>query len=403
MNGQTSGSILARIRSAVQPAWRSLLERLRRGNTGQALVMVTVMFMVLIGFAAIATDTGMLWMNRRSLQNSADAAALAGVQALPNDVGGATTAGCVYATEKNAVPGMVGKAGTTCGGKADLSILTTYFANDTIKVTAYKTINPIFGMAVGFGSVEIGATAKALVGSVGSACGVPLFQTEGLLTSGGVWGSSGVVLNKPTIMKTSDSASGNFLALQLPSGSSSASDFRNSLANGAACAAAGAAEYSGSATTNPGNMVGPLDQGMKDRETAWTAQGNCPSKIAGSYLRSDGNLWKFPLGTANNTQLTPSNCYRLIVVPVLDANISTINGSTSLPIKGFAMFYISNWCGNQSTPKVKAGSCDAPGEGTGLPVLKTGELWGYYVGFNASSEDYIGYNGLGTKVYALVD
>ena len=34
---------------------------------------------VLIGFVALATDTGLIWMNRRSLQNAVDAAALAGV------------------------------------------------------------------------------------------------------------------------------------------------------------------------------------------------------------------------------------------------------------------------------------------------------------------------------------
>ncbi len=120
-----------------------------RENTGQALVMVGLMMMVLIGFAALATDTGFIWMNRRSLQNSVDAAALAGVQHLPNDTGTATAKGCEYATIKNAVSGMVGKLGT-CSSKADIQIKQTYVANDTIVATAYKTINPIFGIAVGF-------------------------------------------------------------------------------------------------------------------------------------------------------------------------------------------------------------------------------------------------------------
>ena len=182
-----------------------LRRRLGNEQPGQALIMVTLMILVLICFAAIATDTGMIWMNRRALQNSVDAAALAGVQELPEEAGIATDVGCDYATDKNAVPSMTGKLGT-CASQADVEILETYFPNDTIKVTAYKTINPIFGLALGFAEVEIGATATAVVGSIFQLCGAPLFQTQDLLESGGVWGESGVILNKPTIMKTSDSA-----------------------------------------------------------------------------------------------------------------------------------------------------------------------------------------------------
>ena len=95
--------------------------RVSEEQSGQALVMVGLMMMVLIGFVALATDTGFIWMNRRSLQNSVDAAALAGVQHLPNDTGTATAKGCEYATIKNAVSGMVGKLGT-CSSKADIQI-----------------------------------------------------------------------------------------------------------------------------------------------------------------------------------------------------------------------------------------------------------------------------------------
>jgi hypothetical protein len=373
--------------------------------------MVSLMIMVLIGFVALATDTGMIWMNRRSLQNSVDAAALAGVQHLPEEATTATAKGCEYATVKNAVSSMFGKL-SMCSDLADVEIKTTYYPNDTITVTAYKTINPIFGIAVGFGSVEAMASATAIVGSVGSACGVPLFQTVDLLEAGGVWGSSGVVLNKATIMKTSDSASGNFLGLQVD-GSSSASDLRNALGNGARCTGENVPEYSGDATTNPGNMDGPIDQGMATRQAGWTAQGNCLSPYATDYLRSDGNLWKYPLGTEGNVLFTPSTCYRMVVIPILEGTIvdfTSFNGSKTATIKGFAMFYIANWCGNSRDPKVQSGTCPAPdpilnsdGTITTFPDLNKAEIWGYYVGFIAASDDYVGFNGLGTKVFALID
>jgi Flp pilus assembly protein TadG len=370
---------------------------------GQALVMVGLMIMVLIGFAAIATDTGVIWMNRRSLQNAVDAAALAGVQHLPEDATKAIEMGCEYGTVKNAVSGMFGKSGS-CAGKTDIHVQTTYAANDTIKATAFKHINPIFGRALGWNGLDAGATATAIVGSLGSACGVPLFQTVDLLQAGGVWGTNGVILNKPTIMKTSDSGTGNFLALQVD-GSSSGSDFRNALGNGARCAGQNAPEYSGTATTNPGKMTGPTDQGMSDRKAGWTAQGNCLSSFATDYLRSDGNLWKFPLGTSGNVQLTPTTCFRMVVIPILDGSYvqyTSFNGSKPAKIKGFAVFYIANWCGNSSDPKVKSKVCDPPA-GMSFPPLNDAEIWGYYVGFLAANDDYTGYNGLGTKVFALID
>ena len=384
-------------------------ERINAPRPGQALIMVGLLMMTLIGFAALATDTGFIWMNRRSLQNSVDAAALAGVQALPDDAATATSTGCTYATVKNAVASMFGKSGT-CSSKADVQIKTTYFPNDTITVTAYKTIHPIFGAAVGFGDIEISATATALVGGVGSECGPPLFQTVDILQSAGVWGSNGIVLNKPTIMKTSttNSNSGNFLGLQLPSGSSSGNDFRTALGTPGYCSGANPPQYSGSATTNTGNMNGPLDQGMSDRQAAWTAQGNCTSMYATDYLRSDGNLWKYALGTAGNIQFTPSTCYRMVTIPILDTTLSSINGTKTFNIKGFAMFYIANWCGNLSTPKAQSSSCPLPisitlPDGSTATTLNSGALWGYYVGFVATSTNYTGYGGFGTKVYVLVN
>src|SRR4029079_13320756 len=151
MNHPNAGSMVREV-----SGFRALVKRIagcRLGeNSGQALVMLGLMMMVLIGFVALATDTGFIWMNRRSLQHSVDAAALGGVQHLPNDPSDATSKGCEYATVKNAVDGMIGKLGT-CSSRADIQIQSTYAANDTIVATAYKTVNPIFGVVVGFATV----------------------------------------------------------------------------------------------------------------------------------------------------------------------------------------------------------------------------------------------------------
>ena len=60
-----------------------LLRRLHAGQRGQMLI-AGIMFMgVIAGAAAIAVDTGSYMSHRRSLQNSADAIALAASQGLP--------------------------------------------------------------------------------------------------------------------------------------------------------------------------------------------------------------------------------------------------------------------------------------------------------------------------------
>jgi uncharacterized membrane protein len=48
------------------------------------VVLVVVMLVVLLGFAALVIDVGYAYYAHRQLQASADAAALAGAQELPN-------------------------------------------------------------------------------------------------------------------------------------------------------------------------------------------------------------------------------------------------------------------------------------------------------------------------------
>jgi Flp pilus assembly protein TadG len=51
---------------------------------GQVIVLMVLMLVVLLGFAALVVDVGYAYYAHRSLQSSADAAALAGAQELPN-------------------------------------------------------------------------------------------------------------------------------------------------------------------------------------------------------------------------------------------------------------------------------------------------------------------------------
>jgi Flp pilus assembly protein TadG len=104
--------------------------------------------------AALVLDVGAWFHQKRHLQATADAAALAGAQLLPSDPGGALAQAVSYGNKNGG-----GVAG------ADVTITSSRAANDTISVGAKKTNNGVFSRVLGVVSVEIGATAKARVGA----------------------------------------------------------------------------------------------------------------------------------------------------------------------------------------------------------------------------------------------
>jgi hypothetical protein len=374
---------------------RSLIDRFRaavaahsRAHEGQALLWFALTALVMIACVALVTDTGQLWIYRRHLQNAVDAAALAGVQQLPNDTTGARALACDYATVKNGVPGMT----VSCGG-SDITIYQTYGPNDTIKVVAHRTVTPMLGGLFGWPTITIHAHATALIGSAVSGCIFPLGQTQDLLQASGVWGGSGITLNKATILK--NGSNGEPLGLQVYD-SSSKSDWRNVVGSALGCDAT----QDTTATTSPGAYVGPLDKGLEERKAKWEAQGNCPSNDPTVYLQADGTLKN------GSVTLTRETCYRIVQIPLLDANSADLGGAATWKIKGFANFYIANWCGQSSTPKVQSNTCPAPSPP--FPAgqqLQGGEVWGYYIGLEpaAGGTDYGGYIEGFVKIGVLVD
>jgi Flp pilus assembly protein TadG len=66
-------------------------------SEGQVIVFVVAIFFVLFGIAALVIDGGRWIQTHRHLQTAADAAALAAVQNLPSDPGGAASVAATYA------------------------------------------------------------------------------------------------------------------------------------------------------------------------------------------------------------------------------------------------------------------------------------------------------------------
>ena len=98
-------------------------------------------------------DVGNWFHTKRRLQGTADAAALAGAQRLPDDPSGAQTMAMSYANQNG---------GDVAG--ANIIVTSTVLPNDTISVRARKTDPGIFSGILGIASADIDARAKARVG-----------------------------------------------------------------------------------------------------------------------------------------------------------------------------------------------------------------------------------------------
>jgi hypothetical protein len=121
-----------------------------RSERGQVVVLTTVMLAALLGLGAMVMDVGVWFHAKRKLQATADAAALAGAQSLPTDPDQALSLAVQY--------GASNGGGVDAG---DVSFESQWVANDTIVVHAHGTQSAYFARAIGFGSQNIGATAKA--------------------------------------------------------------------------------------------------------------------------------------------------------------------------------------------------------------------------------------------------
>jgi hypothetical protein len=125
----------------------------RKNESGQAIVLMTLSLVAILGMAALVLDVGNWFHTKRQLQGTADAATLAGAQKLPDDPSGASTMAMSYANQNG---------GNVAG--ANITITSTVLPNDTISVRARKTDPGFFSGVLGIASADIDARAKARVG-----------------------------------------------------------------------------------------------------------------------------------------------------------------------------------------------------------------------------------------------
>ncbi|WP_385899723.1 pilus assembly protein TadG-related protein [Tessaracoccus sp. O5.2] len=123
---------------------------------GAVAITVALLMVSLVGFTAIAVDVGALWMDRKELQNGADAAALALAQSCAE--------GACEADE----PGMASSYAT--GNKRDDNVTVTGITHGSSSVTVdvASERNHWFAPIIGHDSLEVTASATASWGGIGA-------------------------------------------------------------------------------------------------------------------------------------------------------------------------------------------------------------------------------------------
>lgn len=126
------------------------LMKLIKNEDGSTLVLVALLMVVLLGFAALVVDVGNLYLTKTQLQNAADAAALAGAQELPTASTAKSTA--IYFTGQNGVQASETKPNTPYN-----------YDKTKIEVVCTRTVHNYFAGVLGakFATTDVSARAVA--------------------------------------------------------------------------------------------------------------------------------------------------------------------------------------------------------------------------------------------------
>jgi Flp pilus assembly protein TadG len=127
-----------------------------RNERGQATVLTLLTVTALLGMAALVLDLGSWFRAQRATQAAADAAALAGAQAAPDEPGRAAALAAEY----------LGKNG---GGTQTTTFSSKVVANDSVTVEVERDTPGFFAKVLGINSVKVGARATARASGIDQA------------------------------------------------------------------------------------------------------------------------------------------------------------------------------------------------------------------------------------------
>lgn len=142
----------------------------KKWESGQVVVLVAGAIFVIVGMAGLAVDIGFLYTKRRNMQTAADAAAIAGANALQTACGSSSNCSCATVSNcTNAAAEVATLNGYTNGGPNNTTVTVgapgTAPANPAggifVQATVSEAVPTYFMRVVGFPTVNVDATAIA--------------------------------------------------------------------------------------------------------------------------------------------------------------------------------------------------------------------------------------------------
>ncbi len=310
-------------------------QRKLRDERGQTLVLMAFFIAALMGIVALVVDAGILYRDRRNMQNAADAASLAGAAYLPGNTSQALNKAREWAL-KNGIESEEIEA---------IEVNTTNVPNDTINVKLRTEQGWLFGRVLGMTVSEIKASSAAMKGSpVGLNGLMPWVVTNEVFL--------GLNPGNTAVLKydAQDVVTGNFQPIALDG--TGANIYRETIQNGSLnmlCVVGLEKPGCPSSTeTEPGNVVGPTRQALQ-----WVIQ-NTPTSCNsfGEVFTTDASdPGKYTLTPTCNPFNTNQPATSVAIIPVID---DLCNGSCEVNVLRFAMFFIE---GVQCTGQGQGSSC----------------------------------------------
>lgn len=297
---------------------------------GQTLVLVALVMPVVLGFAALATDIAVFYVNWFALQKGVDSAVLSGAAYLPDQTAQAISTADTYANN-NAIL------------SSEITSVTIGSGNTSITMTAQRTVPFYFARIFGIPSGVVKVLATASI--------VPINQAMGVVPLGIDWNDGNPYpTNSPmTLHPGMVPGPGNWQSLVLGS-SPGTNAFINNVENG----------YNG--TLAVGDMI-------------TTLTGNDPHNIALAINYRINEAMQDPTYSTDTSSNYLVSDPRLMLVPMV--NFAGINGSSQVPLMGFAEVWVNSVGSDGSinvtfldaVPGAGSGSATAPNFGAYTPEL----------------------------------
>lgn len=259
---------------------------LLKSNRGTTFVFFSILLAVIVAFAALSVDIGVVAFEKSKLSNTVDSAALAGAQELVTDISNTSNVVNSYINKNNR-------------GLKDISISVDE-GERTVEVTSSKTVENTFARVFGNNSQDVFASAKARVENISALSGC---RPIAVIKQNFVYGSVYILKEG-----AGDGYSGNYAAISL--GGNGGAVYENNLLNG----------YSG--TIKVGDKI-PTETGVIAKKTSDAIQ-TLISRCSHTPLCTHTYYNK--------------NCSRIIFIPVVDTLY--VNGKKHIEVLGFATFFL---------------------------------------------------------------